>query len=102
MGRPAPMQLSEDDRDHVRVVVRRGKANARMLTRARVLLKSAAGWTDARIAEALDISEQTIRHIRQRFRAGGVGAVLSDKRQARRRQALTDEQGAPLIAFPPR
>jgi DNA-binding transcriptional regulator LsrR (DeoR family) len=41
--------------------VRRGKANARTLTRARVLLKSDEGWTDAEIAEALDISEQTIR-----------------------------------------
>jgi transposase len=93
------MHLSEDDRDHVGVFVRRGKANARTLTRARGLLKSDAGWTDARIAEALDISEQTIRNIRQRFRAGGVEAVLSDKRQARRRQALTDEQAAHLIAI---
>ena len=40
MGRPAPMHLSEDERDHVQVFVRRGKANARTLTRARVLLKS--------------------------------------------------------------
>jgi DNA-binding NarL/FixJ family response regulator len=46
------------------VFVRRGKANARMLTRARVLLKSDEGWTDAKIAEALDISEQAIRNIR--------------------------------------
>ena len=40
MGRPAPMHLSEDERIHVQVFVRRGKANARALTRARVLLKS--------------------------------------------------------------
>lgn len=68
------------------------------VSRARVLLKSNEGWTDAKIAEALDISEQTIRNIRQRFRVGGVEAVLTDKRQARRRQALTDEQAAHLIA----
>ena len=78
--------------------MRRGKANARTLTRARVLLKSDEGWTDAKIAEALDLSEQTVRNTRQRFRAGGVEAVLTDKRQARRRQALTDEQAAHLIA----
>lgn len=71
MGRPAPMHLSEDKRDRVQVFVRRGKANARALTRARVLLKSDEGWTDAQIAEVLDISEQTIRNIRQRFRVGG-------------------------------
>ena len=84
MGRPTPMRRSCDERDHVQAFVRRGKANAR----ARVLLKSDEGWTDAEIAEALDLSEQTIRNIRQRLRAGGVEAVLTDKRQACRRQAL--------------
>ena len=99
MGRTAPMHLSEDERNHVQIFVRRGKANARTLTRARVLLKSDEGWSDAEIAEDLDVSEQTIRNIRQRLRAGGVEAVLSDKRQQRRRQALSDEQAAHLIAI---
>src|ERR1700676_4300249 len=99
MERPAPMHLSEDERDYVQVFVRRGKANARTLTRARVVLKSDAGWTDAEIAQVLDISEQTVRNIRQRFRAGGIEAVLIDKRQERRHQALTDEQAAHLIAI---
>jgi transposase len=75
-----------------------GKPTPARVSRARVLLKSDEGWTDAKIAEALDISEQAIRNIRQRFRTGGVEAVLTDKRQARRRQALTDEQAAHLIA----
>jgi len=99
MGKTAPMHLSSDERTHVECFVRRGKANARTLARARVLLKSDEEWTDAEIAEALDITEQTIRNIRQRFRAGGVEAVLTDKRQERRRQALTDEQAAHLIAI---
>ena len=99
MGRPARMHRSCDERDHVQVCVRRGKANARTLTRARVLLKSDEGWTDAQIAEVLDIWEQTSRNIRRRFCAGGVEAVLMDKRQERRRQALTDGQAAHLIAI---
>ncbi len=99
MGKTAPMHLSSDERTHVECFVRRGKANARTLARARVLLKSDEEWTDAEIAEALDITEQTIRNIRQRFRAGGVEAVLTDKRQERRRQALTDEQAAHLVAI---
>ncbi len=99
MGKTAPMHLSSDERTHVEFFVRRGKANARTLTRARVLLKSDEGWTDADIAEMLDITQQTIRNIRQRFRAGGIEAVLTDKRQERRRQALGDEQAAHLIAI---
>src|SRR5260221_3661065 len=46
--------------------------------------QSEESWTDTEIAQALDLSEQMIRKIRQRFRAGGVEAVLTDKRQARR------------------
>ena len=99
MGKTAPIHLSGDERTHVEFFVRRGKANARTLTRARVLLKSDEGWTDAENAEALDISEQTIRNIRQRFRAGGIEAVRSSKRQERRRQALNDGQAAHLIAI---
>jgi transposase len=93
------MHLSQDERTHVQGFVRRGKANARTLTRAWVLLKSDEGWTDAQIAEVLDITQQTIRNMGQRYRAGGVEAVLMDKRQERRRQALSDEQAAHLMAI---
>jgi transposase len=99
MKRATPIHLSEDDRTHVEVFVRRGKANARTLTRARVLLKCDEGWSNDEIAEAFEISDQTIRNVRQRYETAGVEAVLTDKRQTRRRQALTDEQAAHLIAI---
>lgn len=98
MKRVTLIHLNEDDRTHVEVFVRRGKANARTLTRARVLLKCDQGWSNGEIAEALDISDQTIRNVRQRYETGGIEAVLTDKRQAHRRQALTDGQAAHLIA----
>jgi transposase len=96
------MHLSEDERTHVQTFVERGEANARNLTRARVLLKSDEGCIDAQIAEALGITEQTVRNTRKRFRTGGVEAVLADKRQQRRRRRkamLSEEQAAHLIAI---
>lgn len=99
MKRATPLHLSEDERTYLEVFVRRGKANARTLTRARVLLKCEEGWSNDDIVAAFDISEQTVRNVRQRYASGGVEAVLTDKRQARRRQALTDEQAAHLIAI---
>lgn len=99
MKRATPIRLSEDERTHVEVFVRRGKANARTLTRARVLLKCDEGWSNSDIAEAFDVSDQTIRNVWQRYETGGVEAVLMDKRQARRHQALSDEQAAHLIAI---
>ncbi|GAC1346210.1 MAG: hypothetical protein NVSMB27_09440 [Ktedonobacteraceae bacterium] len=99
MKRATPIHLSEDERTHVEVCVRRGKANARTLIRAHVLLKCDAGWSNSDITEAFDVSDQTIRNVRQRYGAEGVEAVLLDKRQARRRQALNDEQAAHLLAI---
>src|SRR5205814_6334690 len=99
MKRATPIHLSEDERTHVEVFVRRGKANARTLTRAHVLLKCDEGWSHGEITEAFAVSDQTIRNVRQRYEVGGVEAVLTDKRQARRRQALSDGQAAHLIAI---
>lgn len=99
MKRAIPIHLSEDERTHVQVFVRRGKANARTLTRARILLKCDEGWSNDAIVGALDVSDQTIRNVRQRFEGGGVEAVLTDKRQEHRRQTLNDGQAAHLIAI---
>src|SRR5260221_4958499 len=100
MKRVTPLHLSEDERTHVEVFVRRGKANARTLTRARILLKCDEGWSNGEIVEAFEVSDQTIRNVRQRYGAAGVEAVLTDKRQARRHQALSDGQAAHLIGIP--
>jgi hypothetical protein len=43
--------LSEDERAELEQFVRRGKANARNIKRAHILLKSAEGWGLERIAE---------------------------------------------------
>src|SRR5260370_11584232 len=99
MKRATPLHLSEDERRKWEVCVRSGKANARTLTRARVLLKCDEGWSNGDIAEAFEVSDQTIRNVRQRYGAGGVEAVLTDKRQARRRQALSHGQAAHLLAI---
>jgi len=95
----APIQLSDDEKEYVEIFVRRGKANARTLKRAWVLLKCDQNWSNAQIMETFSISEQTIRNVKRRYSAGGVPAVLTDKRQERRRQALSDEQAAHLIAI---
>jgi len=99
MKRATPLHRSCDERTHVEVFVRRGKASARTLTRARVLLKCDEGWSNGEITEAFEVSDQTIRNVRQRYGAGGVEAVLTDKRQECRRQALTDGQAAHLMAI---
>jgi transposase len=99
MPSPQPVHLSETDYERLSVVLHRGKANVRTLKRAQVLFKLAANWTGAEIAAACDVSPNTVGNVRKRFVTGGLDAVLSDRRQERRRAALTGVQQAYLIAI---
>ena len=93
-----PIAWTEDERAYLQTWVHRGHAAARMQTRARILLKLAAGWRDVAIARAVEVGVGTVYNTRQRFLGGGLEEVLHDLRQERRRQALTGEQIAYLIA----
>ncbi len=93
------IELSEEERKTVERFIRRGKANARNITRAHVLLKSAEGWTIERIAETYGVSEATVSNVRARYRAGGVERVLKDSIQQKRRRAFGGEGEALLVAI---
>jgi len=92
------IQLNDEERQEVEGFIRRGKANARTLTRAHVLLKEAEGWTIARLSDTFNISPATVSNIRQRYRGGGITAVLTDKKQENRRRALSGADEAMLVA----
>lgn len=99
MQHPIPVTLSEKDRASLQTFIHAGRANARSFARAYALLKAADGWNDAQIGEAFGISRNTAIKVRQVYLEEGLDAVLHDKRQQRRRQALTGEQAAHLIAI---
>ena len=79
------LTLSETDRASLQTFVHRGRANARTLTRARLLLKLAEGWTEAELCAAFDVCRNTVVRVRQRYAEGGLEAVLQYKRQQRYR-----------------
>lgn len=98
MPRPPAVTLTDEERTTLETFVHRGKANARTITRARILLKSAEGWSTAELAAAFDVCEATVTNVRRRFADGGLEAVLHDKVQQHRRSALSGLQTAHLIA----
>jgi hypothetical protein len=80
--------LTEAERAQLRTLVGRGTAPARMLTRARILLKAnqgegGPGWTDAAITGALEVHPATVARVRRAFVEGGVDAALERKRPDR-------------------
>src|SRR3954447_9045039 len=98
--------LTTEERQELQVLIAAGKAAAKKLTHARILLKADAadggpGWPDDRIAEALDISADTIGRVRQRFVEQGLEAALVRKKQDRpsRERKLDGDGEARLIAL---
>ncbi len=65
------IRLRADERQMLSKLAHSGKAAARKITRARILLKADAGeggpgWTDQRIADALDVGVRMIENVRRR------------------------------------
>lgn len=98
MPQPPAVTLTDEERTTLETFVHRGKANARTITRARILLKSADGWSTSALAAAFDVCEATVTNVRGRFAKGGLEAVLHDKVQQHRRSVLSGLQTAHLIA----
>jgi len=96
--------LTEAERAGLRTLVGRGTAPARILTRARVLLKADQGeggpaWADAAIAGALDFHPTTVARIRRQFVEEGLAVVVERKRPDRvYARALDGAAEARLVA----
>src|SRR5258707_8044006 len=76
--------LTAEERQQLQALLAGGKAAARKLTHARILLKAdqapgGPAWEDARIAEALDVGHRTVGRVRQRFVAQGLPWCASPK-----------------------
>ncbi len=97
--------LTPEDRQQLQELTSRGRAAARTLTHARILLKAdeaegGPAWTNAAIRAALDVSEPLICRVRQRYLTGGLDAALHRKEQVRRKARKMDGvQEAHLIAL---
>jgi hypothetical protein len=85
--------------------VRTGKAAAYKRRHAEILLKADAGpggpaWTDARIAEALDVGTASLGRLRERFVVEGLEGALGRHKAERVRSRRLDGDGeAKLIAL---
>src|SRR3989442_10942550 len=73
--------LSDEERGALRAMIAAGKASARKLMHARILLKAERRkrhreWEDTRIAGALDVAVSTIEKVGQRVVEEGLEAGL--------------------------
>ena len=87
------VRLTEAEREHLERLLRKGKAHARKLLYARILLKAdtnADAWTDETIADALEVSTATVARERRRFCEDGLEVALMPKKPGRPRRRVLD------------
>jgi transposase len=105
MAKKYRVTLSAAERDELAALISKGKAAARKLAHARVLLQvdeSEAGAmsTDEQVAQALNLSRRTVERVRERFVEQGLSAALLPQASTRRyERAFDGAQEARLIAL---
>ncbi len=99
------VRLTQEERTQLEVLLKSRKTSGLKLTRARILLKAdqqdrAPAWTDAEIAEALDVSMKTVFNIRRKWVEHGLTGALERKKQegSSRRPKLDGKAEAKLVA----
>jgi hypothetical protein len=107
-SRKNPVSLSVTDRQRLEAMISHGRAPARQLTHARILLKADESentpdeaWSDTGIADALESRRSTVFRVRTRFAREGSGGCFSpsptEKHQAQKarwlRRGASDRSG---------
>src|SRR5262249_2664820 len=89
------VRLAATTRRQLEGLVSSGKPSARVLIRARILLRADAcdggpGWGDPAIADALECGTRTVARVRQKYAAGGLDAALHAKKPTGRQYRKLD------------
>lgn len=100
------VKLNQEQREQLEQVIRHGKAPARKIARAHILLKTDRGphgqhQSDQQIREALGVGTTLIYKVRKQFREEGMERALNRKKQSDRPQLrkINGEQEAQIIAL---
>jgi transposase len=97
--------LSPAERETLSALISKGRAAARKLAHARILLQTddapdGPAWTDERIAAALHVGHATVQRIRQTWVEEGLDAALNRRKPTGRQyRKLDGAQEARLVAL---
>jgi len=102
MTRKYVVRLTEEERSVLKVLVSSGKASARKITHARILLladeNSESGKnTDESIIKALQVGLSTVARVRRRLVEEGLESALNRQVQKNRRARKLDGEGEAFL-----
>ncbi len=99
MAKKYIVSLTDQERDSLLALTKKGSLPARKLNRAHILLQADAGAIDTAIAAALHVGTATVERIRKRFVEGGVDAALNEQPRPGATPKLDGKGEATLIAW---
>ena len=94
------VHLKDEDREELNQYLRRGKASARSVTRARILLLADEEYSTEEIIDVLKTSRTTVNRIRKRYCQEGLSSAIGEKSRSGRPPKIdgTIEAKTALIA----
>jgi transposase len=92
------INLSDDDREMLEQMTRKGSLKARQFKRAMILLKADEGLSDPQIMAALNVSRPCVERIRKRFVADGIDRAMNEDPRPGQKRKLDGRAEATLIA----
>ena len=80
------VELDTAERERLNALISKGKAPAKMILKARILLKAdtsegSPAWLDAQIVKALDTNLTMVSRVREQLVTAGLDAVLTRKKR---------------------
>jgi transposase len=92
------INLTDDERQQLLDMTRKGEIKARKFKRAMILLKADEGLSDPRIMDALNVSRPCVERIRKRFVEDGIERALEEDPRPGQKRKLDGRGEAVLIA----
>ena len=99
MKRKYLINLTDQERQALEQLTTRGKAPARKIKRAQILLHAEERQTDKTIAQALHVAEATVYRTNRRFVELGLEAALTEGLRPGKQRKLNGKQEAFLVAL---
>jgi transposase len=93
------IDVTEQERNTLLTVIRKGRAAARKVRRAQILLAAAKGHSEATIARVLHSSVSTIERTRKRCVEAGLEAAVNEHSRPGARRKLAGKPEAFLLAL---
>lgn len=78
MAKKYGVRLTNEERDELHQMLRKGKAGVRRIKRAQILLAADSGQIDRQIAATVQVAVTTVERIRKRFVLAGFERALNE------------------------